>query len=120
MGARVATVLGSIGRFGFVRGRWLEAVLAKEPRLWESARRDGGRAFGDARTSGVREPPRHWTEVVAGSASETRSGSNRGHGGAVASGVGEARCGGVGMDRPQYPRRRDRGYSVCLVVLGGA
>lgn len=33
--------------------------------------------------------------------------------------VGEARCGGVGIDRPQYPRRRDRGYSVCLRVLGG-
>lgn len=45
-------------------------------------------------------------------------GSNPGHGGAMGSQVGEARCGGVGMDRPQYPRRRDRGYSVCLGVLG--
>lgn len=74
---------------------------------------------------GVGEVARHWRKVVAGSASETsredetRSGSNPGHGGAAGPRVGEARCGGVGMDRPQYPRRRDRGYLVYPIVLTG-
>lgn len=126
--ARSIATLDRIGRrTGCSRsfeGGGLKQRCLRENTPSTSARMDRRRPIRVAETSfgKVGEPLRHWTEVVARTGSENRTrtrsatASNPGYSGAGRSRVGEARCGGVGIDRPQYPRRRDHGYSACLGV----